>query len=518
MRKSTAIIACILAILATMQIGSATAQTSSKTPDNVFDDRGLTKSGFWLVFPNESGVHDGVWALKQADQGLRTEASGRRNLRYELDTGRKSLDSMEDQYVALTSQYKQAVDNGHDINKKDLDRYNANIELQNLLYAKMNVLWIDIDKQNHALDDLKQREEQVEDSRGRYISLVMDIGTKAESIAAAYQTLIHDDALQSAITQANQTAQPPLRLGPSPGFQDDLAFIRKCVKEIVTAAVPVQRTQSGGLHVQAVLNGKVTDTMTWDSGADVVSLSYETGKALGITPTGKDPTIEMSGADGSTFKAHLIVLDSIRLGGFTMHDVDCVLLPKTRNPAPDLLGDTFQSHFLSRLDQRSGQLQLTPIDSSITLGPVAEPLPKIHAGDIFSDPDLARRATATATSSADGYDPAGAIDGIIGGYPKSPKNEWASGDQMGSITLTWPDQLVVSSVKLWDRVNGVDHILSGQIVFDDGTAVSFGELPKPGTPLTLTFRPKFVRWMRIEILTVSPQTQHAGFAEIAAYR
>lgn len=112
----------------------------------------------------------------------------------------------------------------------------------------------------------------------------------------------------------------------------------------------------------------------------------------------------------------------------------------------------------------------------------------------------------------------GAIDGVIAGYPKSPQNEWACGQQTGSITLTWPEQLIVSSVKLWDRVNGVDHILTGQLVFDDGSVVPFGELPRDSVPLTVPFRPKYVRWMRVEILTVSPDTQHAGFAEIAAFR
>jgi clan AA aspartic protease (TIGR02281 family) len=511
---------CLSLASFTSQFNRAVAQNSSapKTPDNVFDDKGLAKSGFWLILPNETSVHDGVWALKQADEGVRSEAAGRRDLRFEIDNGRRNLDAMEDKYVAGNKQYNQAVAMGKNIDKKDVDRYNASIELQNQLYDNLNVLWIGIDKQTRALEDLKTREEQVEDSRARYISLVMDIGTKAESIAKAYSTLAHDTELQNAIAQANLTTQPPLRLGPTPAFQDDLIFIRKCVKDVITGTVPVQKTQSGGLHVQAVLNGKVTDTMTWDSGADLVSLSYETGRALGIKPTDKDRSMLMSGADGRTFKAKLIVLDSIRLGGFTMHDVDCVLLPKTANPAPDLLGDTFQSHFLSRLDQRSGQLQLTPIDSSVTLGPVAEPLQKMPGGAITSDSDLARRATATASSTCDGYDPRGAIDGIIAGSPKSPQNEWACGDQTGSITLTWPDQLVIASIKLWDRMNGTDHILSGQLVFDDGTTVPFGELPSPGTPLTLSFRPKYIRWMRVEILTVTPSTQHPGFAEIGAYR
>jgi hypothetical protein len=154
----------------------------------------------------------------------------------------------------------------------------------------------------------------------------------------------------------------------------------------------------------------------------------------------------------------------------------------------------------------------------VTLGPVAEPLAKEKPGANDVDPDLARRATVSASSTEDGYDPHGAIDGVVGGSPKSAKNEWACGEKTGSIALTWSDQLIISSAKLWDRPSESDHILSGQLVFDDGSSVPFGELPKDGTPLTLRFRPKFVRWMRVEILTVSPSTNNPGFAEIAAFR
>jgi clan AA aspartic protease (TIGR02281 family) len=500
---------------------AATQPTGATSPESVFRDRGLTPSGFWLILPNEAGVHDGVWAIQQADEGIRGESAGRRNVRFELANGRRTLDGLEDQFIAANTQLTQSIEKGKSINQKNTDLYNQWIESNNELQGKRDVLAIKIDKEQRSLEDLKNREGEVEDSRARYISLVMDIGTKAESVAAAYTALTHDSELTTAIAQVNQASQPPLRLGPTPAFLDDLKFVRKCAKDVISGTVPVEKTRSiGGLHVQAVLNGKVTDTMVWDSGADVVVLSAATGRALGLTMTDRDPTIEAIVADGRTVKAKQILLDSIRLGGFTLRDVECDVMPDIPGaPATDdLLGDTFQSHFLSRLDQRTGQLQLMPIDSSVTLGPVAEPLPKLTAGANYTNPDLARRATATASSTEDGYDPRGAIDGVIGGSPKSQQNEWACGQQTGSITLTWPDQLIISSVKLWDRVNNVDHILSGQLVFDDGSTVPFSELPQDGTPLAVRFRPKYVRWMRVEILTVSPNSNNPGFAEIAAFR
>jgi len=71
---------------------------------------------------------------------------------------------------------------------------------------------------------------------------------------------------------------------------------------------------------------------------------------------------------------------------------------------------------------------------------------------------------------------------------------------------------------LWDRVDGTDHIVSGQMVFEDGSTVPFGELPADGMPLALNFNPRTVRWIRFEILTVSAGTQHPGFAEICLFQ
>jgi Aspartyl protease len=508
-------------ILASAALGQTGNPALTASPETIFSDRGLSRSGVFLILPEEAEVHDGVWAIRQSDEGLRVEATGRRNLAFELQNGNHDLDSLENEYAVAVDRYNQITAAGKNLDHNNTDVYNQWVNDQNAQMHECDLIFDKIDKQKRAMDDMVAREATVEDSRARHIGLVMDVGTKAESIVATYAKLTRDAELTRAIQQVDQTEQPPLRLGPSGEFLADLKFVRQCAKEIVTGSVPVQRTNIiGGLHVEAVLNGKLTDTMIWDSGADVVVLSAATGNALGLKPTDKDETVVSRVADGREVKSKQIFLDSIRVGAFTLHNVVCFLMLDSPDapPSDDLLGDSFQSHFLSRLDQRTNQLQLTPIDSSVIAGPVAEPLPKHAASPNDINPDLARGATATASSTYDGYNPSGAIDGVIGGYPKSPQNEWACGQRTGSITLTWSNQLIISSVKLWDRVNGNDHITSGQLVFDDGSTVPFGELPTDRTPLSVPFRPKYVHWMRVEILTVSDGTSYPGFAEIAAFR
>ncbi|HXR24288.1 MAG TPA: retropepsin-like aspartic protease, partial [Candidatus Binataceae bacterium] len=338
-----------------------------------------------------------------------------------------------------------------------------------------------------------------------------------------------DAALTGAIAQANAGADLSLTLGPSVQFTNDQEFLHDAAQKIVSASVAVQKTNTvGGLHVLPILNGRLTVSMTWDSGCSYTQLSSQTAAALGVRLTDQNPSTELIIANGAKIKGKLAVLDSVQLGPFTLHGVLChVLEGDHESSVPDLLGNSFQSHFLSRLDQQSGRLQLTPIDSSVDIGTISEPgliaeartpVPHNRPPDRPKDFDLARLATATASSTQDGSSPRGAIDGVVAGAPDNPRNEWACDQPSGSITLTWDQPITVSSAKLWDRVDGTDHIVSGQMVFDDGSTVPFGELPTDGTPLALNFTPRTARWIRFAILTVSPGTQHPGFAEICLFK
>ncbi len=135
--------------------------------------------------------------------------------------------------------------------------------------------------------------------------------------------------------------------------------------------------------------------------------------------------------------------------------------------------------------------------------------------------DLARLAVATASSTEEGYSPGGAIDGVADGYPNDKKNEWSSSHQTegATLTLTWTSDQTISRVALYDRPNDVDQVLGGQLVFSDGSAVPFGELPNDGKiPAIVTFAPKQVRWMRVEIGKVKPGTKNAGLGEIAVFK
>jgi clan AA aspartic protease (TIGR02281 family) len=497
-------------------------------PEAVFQGRGLTHSGPWLVFPAESEIHDRVWALKQTDDAVRGTTGTHRSLLPDVERGLNSLSELEKQ---------------RDTVLKGLDRFknkqdDQSVDAFNNTITQADVLWSKAIKQSESIDGLIEREGQVEETRARYIGNLMDATSKAEALAAEYSRLSQDSDLTAAILQANSGMRAgggrPISLGPSVTFSNDLEFLHGALKKIVSAWVTVQKTSSvGGLHVLPVLNGKLTAPMIWDSGCSDAQLSMETARALGLKITDMDPTVEAKIANGSKVKGKVVFLDSVQLGPFTLRHVLCEVTVDDQegSPSPNLLGNSFQSHFLSRLDQENGRLQLTPIDSSVEIGTITEPAflaksspaapvpaPVNHAVAKPVNLDIARDATATASSTLEGSDPSGAIDGIVGGAPQTPKAEWACDQPTGWITLTWDQPVSVGAIKLWDRLDGGDHILSGRLVFDDGSIVPFGELPANGKALGMRFASRMARTLRVEILTVSPGTLHPGFAEISVFK
>jgi len=381
MRKSRAAIHSALLCLALAGAGVSRADTppaapatqpGAASPEQIFKDRGLTRMGLFLILPGETDVHAGVQKLKSAKAKVMSDTLAHHDMDAAIKRGTDTLNDMTTQYAALSDQYQRQFGGGSPTNaNSNTAQYNQWVMQENNFSIRLKTAAQNILLQQAQLDDLKKRQSESGNSRSTYISVAIDVGTTAETVAAGYAKLAADAELSSAIVQYNQTNHTRAKLGPSGIFLEDLPYVRQCAKDVTTGDVPVRKTESGGLMVQAVLNGKVTDQMVWDSGADEVVLSTATAKALNLKPSSGDATIEIGVADGRAVKAKVMMLDSIRVGSFTAKDVPCVVLPPG-SKTEDLLGNPFQRRFISKLDQQAGTLQLTPIDLSVTHGPATD--------------------------------------------------------------------------------------------------------------------------------------------------
>jgi hypothetical protein len=114
----------------------------------------------------------------------------------------------------------------------------------------------------------------------------------------------------------------------------------------------------------------------------------------------------------------------------------------------------------------------------------------------------------------------GAVDGIVDPDEAINSHEWVSNGERETamIRLGWDSPQAVRRVWLFDRPNMKDHILSGVLLFSDGSAVRVGELPNDArSAREITFPVKTVSWVVFAVDTVSKETENVGLAEIAVF-
>jgi len=115
----------------------------------------------------------------------------------------------------------------------------------------------------------------------------------------------------------------------------------------------------------------------------------------------------------------------------------------------------------------------------------------------------------------------GAVDGVVDPDEAINRHEWVSGGERETamIRLSWDSPQTVRRVWLFDRPNLKDHILSGVLLFSDGSAVKVGVLPNDArSAKEIVFPAKTVSWVVFAVDTVSPETSNVGLAEIAVFK
>ena len=160
----------------------------------------------------------------------------------------------------------------------------------------------------------------------------------------------------------------------------------------------------------------------------------------------------------------------------------------------------------------------------------------VHDGLVWSAPDsvtvnvvalpaaennIAPTATVTAsTQRAPTQSAAKAIDGSTLGYPVDSSREWATVAQRNGawIELRWAASYVVNRIRLHDRPNTGDQVLSGTLTFSDGTSVPVGTLPNDGAAGDVLVAPRRVYWVRFTVDSTSAGTSNVGLAEFLVFQ
>jgi LmbE family N-acetylglucosaminyl deacetylase len=134
--------------------------------------------------------------------------------------------------------------------------------------------------------------------------------------------------------------------------------------------------------------------------------------------------------------------------------------------------------------------------------------------------NLSPSAVVTASSQrAPLQSAAKAVDGFADGYPTDSSHEWATVAQRDGawIQLQWSAAHTITRIRLHDRPNTDDRVLSGLLTFGDGSSVPVGPLSNDGTGVDILLSPRQTNWVRFTVTATSASTFNIGLAEILVF-
>ena len=136
--------------------------------------------------------------------------------------------------------------------------------------------------------------------------------------------------------------------------------LREFEKTIHAERVPVDADKTVD-WVDARLNGKLRNQMMVDLGVNEIRMSARLASEIGASPIPGETAVDIATIDGRIIQARLARLETVQVGPFTRHDVDCLVLPESSGDFPPVLGSGFFDQFSTRIDADLGAIVLTQV-------------------------------------------------------------------------------------------------------------------------------------------------------------
>jgi aspartyl protease family protein len=332
---------------------AALAAAPADPPAEGLKGKGLARSGNSIVLADEAPLLESVKKLRLARAESQRETAQRKKAEDKIAANKKLI-------VDGTKEWKDLEKRLPKI--KDAQTHNRTV-------ARMNAL---AERVKGAIDgqkDLEQEANKVSsESKTKYVDELLALAPRVESAANKYKQMAADAEVKALVDKTNTAARanPRLAFGPSPDFSKAIDEVATWRSQLDSEAIPMR--EEGGVHsVEVIANGEKV-RMIVDTGASHISLPFEVAKKVGLTPGENDPTVQMRLANGSVIDGKLMSLKSVRVGRFSVDNVSCVVFQEGLTDAQTVLGTSFLSHFVVKLNQRGNELYLTEVASEAPAG------------------------------------------------------------------------------------------------------------------------------------------------------
>lgn len=274
----------------------------------------------------------------------------------------RAVDGNDRQVVALKRREVQLNAQLANLNPNNVILNNKLVGALNAIQGQTQLLLKNREQLSKQVEDARK---EVVQARENYIGHVLKTRKRADHIEQTYQTLSADNAVPKAVAllNADRDENQKYRLEVSSVFRRNVHRLEGHEKSVLSDSVALRRTQGDSLYVSVVIDGKHTHEMIVDSGASLISLPYKVAVASGLEPKDTDPTIILTQADGQPISAKRITIPSVRVGKFTVENVDAAVLGPEAAYAEPLLGMSFLGNFKVEIDADATKLRLLQVEA-----------------------------------------------------------------------------------------------------------------------------------------------------------
>jgi clan AA aspartic protease (TIGR02281 family) len=201
---------------------------------------------------------------------------------------------------------------------------------------------------------------EVAQSREKYMQAVVDLRKSVDELTAKYDKLSKYPEVTKALEALSTSMKTKHKLGPSAKVREAIKLLEKAEGSVQSATIDLQR-ENGVFHLYANL-GKVPTKMVFDTGAGLTTISAKLASRIGFRPKVGDPTVRLKTADGTEVEAKRIVIPTVRVGKFTIPNVECAVMPLEKGDVDPLLGQSFFRSFKVEFSPDAGKLNLKKVN------------------------------------------------------------------------------------------------------------------------------------------------------------
>jgi clan AA aspartic protease (TIGR02281 family) len=351
---------------------TAPAPAADPPADAPLKEKGLRKAGATYVLPAEAEVQKRLNTARALYRAATAAAAQKQQFEQGVQATRLQIQQLEQELVAINNQLAQAP---------PADLRNQLVAMNNARVNQLNILRRQGSDENRQVVGARLAAD-----REGFIQAVIDLRKLVDKTDEEYASLAGDEPVKAALETLNRSAPAKVKfaLGPSKTYLANVKLLERVEANVLTEEVELRKTPGGVYEVDVTFNGKVTRPMYFDTGAAMVSLPADLAAEIGLKPGSDTPTILSKNADGGVSKVYRMVIPSVRVGKFTVNNVECMVAPPGMKDVPPLLGQSFQRYFSVHFSPEAGKLTLT----------------KLEADEPSSPPTAATKAKAKARSRA----------------------------------------------------------------------------------------------------------------------